>query len=61
MVSNGTVVEGVAADDFAALHYVDGKLLRAVSGRRGAGAYRLKRSGARAIEKRLPLKRLFSS
>ena len=43
-------LDGVAADDGAALHFVDGKLLRAVSARPRAKAYRLMRSGKRAVE-----------
>ena len=54
MVASGKILEGIAADDGAALHYVNGKLLRAVSSRPLAKAYRLTRSGKRAIERALP-------
>ncbi len=49
-VAAGKIIEGVAADDGAALHYVDGKLLRAVASRPRAKAYRVTNSGRRAIE-----------
>jgi len=58
MVAGGKILEGIAADDGAALHYVDGKLLRAVAGRPRAKAYRLTRSGARTVERRLPTRYL---
>jgi hypothetical protein len=48
------MLDGVAADDGAALHYVDGKLLRAVASRARARAWRMRRSGRRAIETRIP-------
>lgn len=61
MVGGGKILEGVAADDGAALHYVNGKLAGAVSSRPKAHAYRLTRSDrhkGRAIEKRLPTRYL---
>jgi hypothetical protein len=48
------MAEGVAADDGAALHYVDGRLLRAVSSRPRAQAWGVRKSGERAVENRLP-------
>lgn len=54
MVAGGKIIEGVAADDGAALHYVDGKLLLAVASRPRAKAYRLTRFGKRAVERALP-------
>ena len=54
MVASGKILQGVAADDGAALHFVDGKLLRAVASRPRAKAYRLTRAGKRAIERPLP-------
>jgi len=54
LVASGKILEGVAADDGAALHYADGKLLRAVASRPRAKAYRLTKSGSRAIETKLP-------
>ncbi len=58
MVAGGKTLEGVAADDGAALHYVDGKLLCAVASRPRAKGYRLTRAGRRAIEKALPTRYL---
>jgi peptidase E len=58
LVASGKILEGVAADDGAALHYVDGKLLRAVASRPRAKAYRVTRMGKRAIEKALPTQTL---
>jgi peptidase E len=58
MVANGSIPEGVAADDGAALHYVDGKLSRVVASRPKAKGYRITRSGKRAIEKALPTRYL---
>ena len=54
LVANGSMPAGMAADDGVGLHYVDGKLARVVSNRRGAKGYRLSRSGRRAIERPLP-------
>ena len=54
MVAGGKILDGVAADDGAALHYVDGKLLRVVASRPRAKAYRLTRSGKRSVETKLP-------
>ncbi len=58
MVAGGKTLEGVAADDGAALHYVDGKLARAVASRLRAKAYWLSRAGKRVIEKSLPTRYL---
>ncbi len=54
MIGSGKIVEGVAADDGAAAHYVDGQLLRAVASRPRAKVYRVARSGRRAVESKLP-------
>jgi len=57
LVAGGKIIEGIAADDGAALHYVDGKLARVVASRPRAKAYRLRRSAGstqHAIETRLP-------
>jgi peptidase E len=54
LIAAGRMMDGVAADDGAALHYVDGRLLRAVSSRPRARAWRVRRSGRRAIETRIP-------
>ena len=53
LVARGTVPEGLAADDGAALHYIDGKLSSVVSSVRKAKAYRVSRSGKRATERRV--------
>lgn len=53
LVARGAIVEGVAADDGAALHFVDDKLQRAVSSRPRARAYRVRMSGRRTVEHRL--------
>lgn len=58
LVARGALGPGVAADDGAALHYVDGKLSRAVASRRGAKAWRVRKSGPRAMEKALPTRYL---
>lgn len=53
LVAAGHMTDGLAADDGAALHYVDGRLLRAVSSRRRARAWRVRRAGRRAVETRI--------
>ena len=58
LVASGKILDGVAADDGAALHYVDGKLLRAVASKPRAKAYRVTRRDKRAIEKVLPTRYL---
>lgn len=58
LVAGGRVPDGVAADDGAALHYIDGKLARVVSSKPRAKGYRVTRSGKRAIERRLPTRYL---
>ena len=60
LVASGRVPDGVAADDGVALHYIDGKLARAVSSRPRAKGYRITRSGRRAIERALPTRYLGS-
>jgi len=50
LVANGTISDGIAADDGAGLHYVGRTLQRIVSARPGARAYRVERSGAEARE-----------
>ena len=54
LVASGKVSDGVAADDGVALHYVDGRLAHVVSSRPRAKGYSVKRSGRRALERRLP-------
>jgi dipeptidase E len=58
LVASGKILEGVAADDGAALHYVDGKLSRAVASRPRAKAYRLTRVGRRVVEKKVATRHL---
>jgi peptidase E len=50
----GTLPPGYAADDGAALHFVDERLLEVVASRPNAAAYRVERSGEQAHEERLP-------
>lgn len=57
-IASGKTMDGFAADDGAALHYAGGKLLRAVSSRPRAKAYRLTRNGRRAMEHVLPTRYL---
>jgi peptidase E len=54
LVASGRLAEGVAADDGAALHFVDGRLHRAVSSLPRARAWRVRRTGRRAVESRIP-------
>lgn len=58
LVARGKVADGVAADDGVALHYIDGRLAHVVSSRPHARGYSVKRSGKRAVERRLPTKYL---
>ena len=53
LIARGKMPAGVAADDYAALHYVDAELARVVSSRRRAKAYRITRSGKSAVERAL--------
>lgn len=45
---------GIAADDGAAIHFVDREVFRTVSSRRNAKAYRVRREGRGATEEPLP-------
>ena len=58
LIASGRMPDGVAADDGVALHYIDGKLAHAVASRPRAKAYRVTRSGKRAVERRLPTQHL---
>jgi peptidase E len=53
LVAAGRMTDGLAADDGAALHYVDGRLLRAVTSRPRARAWRVRRLGHRTVETRI--------
>jgi peptidase E len=58
LVARGVLAEGIAADDGVALHYHGTQLLRAVSSRPRAKAYRVRKSRNRAVETRIPTKYL---
>jgi peptidase E len=58
LVARGAMPEGFAADDGAALHFIDGKLAHAVASLPRAKAYRVTRSGKNAVERRLPTRYL---
>ena len=57
-VARGTLPDGVAADDGAALHYVGERLARAVSSLPRARGWRVRKSGRRAVETALPTRYL---
>ena len=57
-VAKGTVPVTLALDDGAAAHFVGRKLLRVVTSREGAGAYRVRRNGRSFSETPLPAMRL---
>lgn len=54
LVAGGRIAAGVAADDGAALHFVDTQLVRVVAARTRARAYTVRKAGRRAVERRLP-------
>ena len=54
LVARGTVPDGYAADDGVGLHFVDGKLARAVASMPRKKGYRVVRSGRRAVERAMP-------
>lgn len=58
LVARGKIMDGCAADDGAALHFIDGRLARVVSGRPRARGWRLSRTGRRAVERALPTRYL---
>ena len=58
LIASGKLPNGYAADDGVALHYVGGHLAQVVSSRPHARAYRVTRSGKRAIERRVPTRYL---
>jgi peptidase E len=57
-VAKGLLPETLALDDGAAAHFAGRNLLRIVTSRPSAGAYRIRREAHRAIETPLPVKRL---
>ena len=58
LIANGKLPKGLAADDGVALHYIGSRFAQAVSSRPHARAYRVTRSGRRAIERRVPTRYL---
>jgi dipeptidase E len=58
LVAKGLLPETLALYDGAAAHFVGRKLLRVVTSRPDAAAYRVQRKGHRAIETPLPVTRL---
>jgi peptidase E len=54
LVARGVIADGIAADDGVALHYHGTQLLRAVSSRPRAKAYRVRKLRNRAVESRIP-------
>jgi peptidase E len=58
MVARGELPAGIAADDGVALHFLGTRLKRIVSSRPRASAWRVTKSGRRAIELRLPARDL---
>jgi len=57
-VGDGAITPGIAIDDGAAAHYVDGKLEKVLAWREDASAYRLAAAGGEAREERLDRRRL---
>jgi len=58
LIRRGELPGGYAVDDGVALEFVDDRLARAVSCRPKAGAFRLRREGARLRETPLPIERI---
>ena len=58
MVARGVLPETLALEDGAAAHFVGSKLLRVVTARPNAGAYRVRREGRQFVETPLAAKRL---
>jgi dipeptidase E len=54
-IAAGELPDGMACDDFAAVHVAGESVIAAVSSRPGAAAYRVARAGAEAHETRLPV------
>ncbi len=53
MVEQGDMDSALALDDFAAAHFVDGKLQTIVASRQGAGAYHIHWQDSRVMEEKL--------
>lgn len=58
MLSSGAIKAGYAADNDTALHFVDGRLNRAIRGRGEACAYRVSAAGGEVREEPLDMTRL---
>lgn len=58
LIAAGEIKPGLACDDGAAAHYIDGRLLRIVISRDNARGYALRRKGGQAHEEDLPVYRL---
>ena len=58
MLAEGQVPAGYAADDGAALHFVDEALAECVASRPNARAYRVARDGGRVTETPVPCRLL---
>jgi peptidase E len=50
LIANGELHDGVACDDGAAVHYLDGDLLRSVSSRPHAKSYRVQKKEGEVVE-----------
>jgi peptidase E len=58
MLQSGAIQPGLAADNSAGVHFVDGKLARAICSRAGATVYQVKLSGQEAVEEALEMELL---
>jgi dipeptidase E len=58
LVAAGDILPGYAADNSAAIHFVDGQVLRAVRSRPGATAYRVSLRGGAVLEEALEMQAL---
>jgi len=58
MVASGKIVDGYAADDGVALHFVGNKLHRVVANQPRVRGWQLTRKGKRAVERALPTRLL---
>jgi peptidase E len=62
LIANGEIKDGIACDDSAAAHYVDGELARVVSSRPNAKGYRLERGAdGQAVEREIETRYLGES
>jgi len=57
-IKKGEIKDGIAADAGVALHFVDEKLVKVVGVKANAKAYRISRTGDKAMEEALPLELL---